>query len=42
VESYGLAGNLLDWLRSFLKARSRVNGETSIWYNVLSEVPPRL
>jgi len=42
LESYGLTGNLLNWLKSFLGGRKQrvvINGETSTWCNVLSGVP---
>ena len=42
LESYGLAGNLLGWLRSFLSGRKQkvvLNGQSSPWCNVLSGVP---
>ena len=42
LESYGLTGNLLGWLKGFLVGRKQrvvINGETSFWCNVLSGVP---
>lgn len=42
LESYGLTGNLLGWLKGFLVGRKQrvvINGETSTWCNVLSGVP---
>jgi len=42
LKSYGLAGNLLGWLKSFLSGRKQkvvLNGQSSPWCNVLSGVP---
>ena len=42
LESYGLTGNLLGWLKSFLSGRKQkvvVNGQSSSWCDVRSGVP---
>ena len=42
LKSYGLTGNLLRWLESYLVGRKQrvvINGETSAWCDVLSGVP---
>ena len=42
IQSYGIHGNILKWLASFLTQRRQrvlVNGKSSGWCNVLSGVP---
>ena len=42
LESYGITGDILDWVTSFLRNRTQrimVNGETSEWMQVASGVP---
>jgi len=42
LKSYGLTGNLLRWLESYLVGRKQrvfINGETSAWCDVLGGVP---
>jgi len=42
LKLYGLTENLLRWLESYLVGRKQrvvINGETSAWCDVLSDVP---
>jgi len=42
LEAYGINGNLLEWIRSFLtnrKQRVKIKGRTSSWSDVISGVP---
>lgn len=42
LQAYGICGNMLEWIRSFLEDRQQrviVNGETSEWSDVISGVP---
>ena len=42
LESYGIAGNVLRWIKSFLSDRKHkvvVNGQSSAWCDVESGVP---
>ena len=42
IESYGIGGNFLNWIKSFLRDRKQrvvLNGFKSSWSNVVSGVP---
>ena len=42
LKAYGIEGNILDWIKSFLENRRQrvlINGETSDWTDVISGVP---
>ena len=42
IESYGISGETLSWIREFLHERRQkvvINGESSAWNDVNSDVP---